>query len=178
MNNWLAGMLVFFLWSYGAVAEESPVKESPVKEFPAREFPSGETVFAATFTGLDGKPVALADFKGKPLVLNFWATWCPPCLKEIPDLVEIHSRYAARGVALVGVAVEEAARVPEFVKTHNINYPIVTGRDKGIWLLQTLGNKAAGLPYTVVLDRSGNIVFTKRGAVTRERIEQVLDPLL
>jgi len=168
MNNCLVGMLVFFLWSFGAVAEE----------FPAKEFPSGETIFAATFTDLDGKPVALADFKGKPLVLNFWATWCPPCLKEIPDLVEIHNRFGARGVALVGVAVEEATRVPEFVKAHNINYPIVTGRDKGIWLLQTLGNKAAGLPYTVVLDRSGSIVFTKRGAVTRERLEQVLEPLL
>jgi thiol-disulfide isomerase/thioredoxin len=115
MSKWLAGMLVLFLWSCGAVAEESPAKE-----LPAREFPSSETVFATTFTDLDGKPVALADFRGKPLVLNFWATWCPPCLKEIPDLVEIHSRYAARGVVLVGVAVEEAARVPEFVKAISI----------------------------------------------------------
>lgn len=168
MNKLLAVLLALFLWSFGALADDAP----------GNKFPSSETIFAATFNDPDGKPVALADFKGKPLVLNFWATWCPPCRKEIPELVEIHNRYGARGVALVGVAVEEAARVPEFVKANGINYRIVVGRDKGIWLLQTLGNKAAGLPYTVVLDRDGRIVFTKRGALTSERLEQVLEPLL
>lgn len=168
MNKLLVVLLAFFLWPLGALADDTP----------DHGLPSGDTIFAATFIDPDGKPVALADFKGKLLVLNFWATWCPPCRKEIPELVEIHNRYGARGVALVGVAVEEMARVPEFVKANDINYRIVVGRDKGIWLLQTLGNKAAGLPYTVVLDRNGRIVFTKRGALTRERLEQVLEPLL
>ena len=166
--KWLFGVLLFSLWSFGALAEDSP----------AKEFSPGETIFAATFNDLDGKPVALADFKGKPLVLNFWATWCSPCLKEIPDLVEIQNKFGPRGVILAGLAVEEASHVPEFTKAHNINYLVLTGRDKGIWLLQTLGNKAAGLPFTVVVDGQGKIVFTKRGAVTRERLEQVLEPLL
>lgn len=160
----LLGALALMLLSFGALADG--------------EYPSSAAIFAATFDDLDGKLVALADFKGKPLVLNFWATWCPPCRKEIPDLVEIHSRYAARGVAVIGVAVEEKARVPEFVKANNVDYPILLGKDKGIALLQALGNKAAGLPYTVVLDRQGNVVFTKRGALTRERLEQILEPLL
>ena len=170
--KWLLGSWLFFFCACAVLADDNP----------AREFPAGDKIFAATFDDLDGKPVALADFKGKPLVLNFWATWCSPCLKEIPDLVEIHKRYGARGVELVGIAVEDATRdvtqMREFVKANNVNYRILVGRDKGIWLLQTLGNKAAGLPYTVVLDRQGNIVFTKRGAVTRERLEQVLAPLL
>lgn len=144
----------------------------------AADTPSGAPVFAATFDDLDGAPVALADFRGSPLVLNFWATWCPPCRKEIPDLMEIQRRYGTRGVTLIGIAVEEKAPVTAFVKDQQINYPILVGRDKGIQLLQAIGNQSAGLPYTVVLDRQGNIVFTKRGALTRERLEQVLEPLL
>lgn len=171
MNKFLA--VLFFLGSFGALADDFPDFG-----FSANAFSAGDAIYAATFNDLEGRPVALADFKGKPLVLNFWATWCPPCRKEIPELIEIHNRFGARGVVLVGVAVEEMARVPEFVKAGGINYRIAVGRDKGIWLLQTLGNKAAGLPYTVVLDRNGRIVFTKRGAVTREVLEQVLDPLL
>lgn len=160
--------LALVLWSLGALAGDAPNSD----------FSTGVAIFAATLDDLDGKPVALADYRGKILVLNFWATWCPPCRKEIPDLVEIHNRYGGRGVALVGVAVEEKARVPDFVKANNINYRILLGKDKGIELLQALGNKSAGLPYTVVLDRQGNAVFAKRGALTRERLEQVLDPLL
>lgn len=163
MKAWLLGILLLFNGVCGVQAGE---------------YPSSAPIFAATFEDVNGKPVALADFKGRPLVLNFWATWCPPCRKEIPDLVEIQSQYGERGVAIVGVAVEEKTRIPEFVRDNKINYLILLGREQGIELLQALGNRSAGLPYTVVLDRQGDIVFIKRGALTRERLEQVLLPLL
>jgi len=163
MKAWLLGILLGFAVFGWAVAGD---------------YPPSAPIFAATFDDLDGKPVALADFKGKPLVLNFWATWCPPCRKEIPDLVEIQSQYGERGVAIIGVAVEEKTRIPEFVRDNKINYLILLGREQGIELLQALGNRSAGLPYTVVLDRQGDVVFIKRGALTRERLEQVLLPLL
>lgn len=163
MNKWLAGVLVIFLCVNGAAADNPP---------------SSAPIFAAAFDNLDGKSLALADFKGRPLVLNFWATWCPPCRKEMPELIEFHKRHAARGMTLIGIAVEDRARVAEFVAATPVPFPILVGRDKGIALLQALGNQSAGLPYTVVLDRQGNIVFTKRGALTRERLEQVIEPLL
>lgn len=144
----------------------------------AAEFPDAGKIFSATFEDLNGKPVALADFQGKPLVLNFWATWCSPCRKEIPDLIEIHKQFSGRGLNLVGIAVEEPGKIGDFAREQGINYPIVAGREKGIWLLQTLGNKAAGLPFTVVIDRAGNIVFTKRGVISRERLEGLIEPLL
>lgn len=163
MKAWLLGILLFLSGVCGVMAGD---------------YPSSAPIFAATFGDLDGKPVALADFKGKPLVLNFWATWCPPCRKEIPDLVEIQNQYGERGVAIIGVAVEEKTRIPEFVRDNKINYLVLLGREQGIELLQALGNRSAGLPYTVVIDRQGDIVFVKRGALTRERLEQVLLPLL
>ena len=77
---------------------------------------------------LEGKPVQLADFKGKVVVLNFWATWCPPCRAEIPDLVSLQQQYAARGLVVVGISMDEGgpAGVASFVKT-GINYPVVNG---------------------------------------------------
>jgi len=163
MNKWLAGVLVIFMCSNGAAADN---------------YPPSAPIFAATLDNLEGKPLPLADFRGKPLVLNFWATWCPPCRKEIPELIEFHNRYVSRGVTLIGITVEDKARVAEFVAATPIPFPVLVGRDKGIALLQALGNQSAGLPYTVVLDRQGNIVFIKRGALTRERLEQVIAPLL
>jgi thiol-disulfide isomerase/thioredoxin len=163
MNKWLAGVLVIFMCSNGAAADN---------------YPPSAPIFAATLDNLEGKPLPLADFRGKPLVLNFWATWCPPCRKEIPELIEFHKRHVSRGVTLIGITVEDQARVAEFVAATPIPFPVLVGRDKGIALLQALGNQSAGLPYTVVLDRQGNIVFIKRGALTRERLEQVIAPLL
>ncbi|MBS4095860.1 MAG: TlpA family protein disulfide reductase [Sulfuricella sp.] len=162
MKQWLAGLMAL-CFSVAATAAD---------------YPDAGKIFSATFDGLDGKPVALADFKGKPLILNFWATWCAPCRKEIPDLIEVQKQFSGRGLTLIGLAVEEPDKVADFVKEQGINYPVAIGRDKGIWLLQTLGNKAAGLPYTVLIDRAGNIVFTKRGAITRERLEELVAPLL
>lgn len=142
--------------------------------------PSAEPVFAATLTDLQGKPVALAELKGKVTVLNFWATWCTPCRNEIPHLVEGYNHYASRGVLFLGAAVEDNAEaVATFAKAYNINYPLaMAGREQGIALLQALGNKIAGLPYTLVLDRQGKVVAVKRGVMTTERLRQILDPLL
>lgn len=137
--------------------------------------PSAAAIFAESFNGLDGKPVALSFLQGKVAVVNFWATWCAPCRKEIPDLVEAHQKYQARDVAFVGIAVEDGAeRVGDFAKAYGMNYPILLGEEKGIALLQALGNAVAGLPFTVVIDARGNIVATKRGAMDRARLERAL----
>lgn len=144
----------------------------------AGDYGDASRFYAATFEGLDGKPLALADFKGKPLLVNFWATWCQPCRKEIPDLIEVYAKYRGRGLQMVGLAVEEPDKVADFVKEQGITYPIGLGREKGIWLLQTLGNRAAGMPYTVLIDAQGQIVFVKRGAITRERLVELIEPLL
>lgn len=142
--------------------------------------PSADPVFAATLADFDGKPVPLAELKGKRVVLNFWATWCGPCRTEIPHLIEAQEKYGPRGIMFIGAAVEDNAdSVRDFGKAYGINYPVaMAGKDQGIALLRALGNKIAGLPFTIVLDRQGNIVAAKRGIMTPARLQQILDPLL
>lgn len=142
--------------------------------------PSADPVFAATLVDFDGKPVLLAELKGKLAVLNFWATWCGPCRIEIPHLVEAQEKYGPRGVVFLGAAVEDNAdSVRDFGKAYGITYPVaMAGKEKGIALLRALGNKIAGLPFTIVLDRQGNIVAAKRGIMTPALLQKTLDPLL
>lgn len=136
---------------------------------------STEPLFQASLNDLEGQPVALEHLRGKIAVINFWATWCPPCRKEIPDLVEAQELYRERGVAFLGIAVEDNnALVQDFARTYGINYPLVTGKEQGIALMQKLGNQVAGLPFTLVLDAEGRIVDTRRGPMSAARIEQAL----
>jgi thiol-disulfide isomerase/thioredoxin len=142
--------------------------------------PSAAPVFAATLADFDGKPVPLAELKGKLVVLNFWATWCGPCRMEIPHLIEAQEKYGPHGIVFMGAAVEDNAdSVRDFGKTYGINYTVaMAGKDQGIALLRALGNKIAGLPFTIVLDRQGNVIAIKRGIMTPARLQQILDPLL
>lgn len=142
--------------------------------------PSSAPAFAATFKTLDGEQTTLAEWKGKVVILNFWATWCSPCRTEIPYLEAGRKKYASRGVVFIGVAVEDGADlVRAFANVHNIGYPVVmAGSANGIELLGALGDDVAGLPFTIVLDRQGNVVAANLGILTPARLQQILDGLV
>lgn len=140
---------------------------------------SSAPLFAATFFDLQGRSVTLADQQGKPLIVNFWARWCAPCRVEIPELVELQSRYKGRDLGVIGINLEsEAAAVGDFSKAYDINYPVMLTGDKGIALMQALGNKKAGLPFTIVLNARGEIVKTKLGAMTRSDLDAAVKAAL
>ena len=153
---------------------------APVIAAETEATPSSAPAFAATFKTLDGKNMSLAEWKGKVIVLNFWATWCSPCRTEIPYFEAAQKKYASRGVVFIGAAIEDDAdSVRDFAKANGISYPVlIAGSDNGIALLQSLGNKVAGLPFTMVLDRQGKIVAVKLGILTPVRLQQILEPLL
>jgi peroxiredoxin len=125
---------------------------------------------------LDGKTVHSADFAGKVIVLDFWATWCPPCRGEIPGFIALQKKYAAQGFAVVGVSVDEAGlkTVKAFAEKKGINYPVVLTDSK---IVAAYGG-IDGLPTTFIIDRSGHIVKQHMGFTEEAEIENEIKPLL
>ena len=121
-----------------------------------------------------GRPQALSQWRGRVLVLNFWASWCAPCREEIPDFVALRTQYASKGVEFVGIAVDNQANVAQFMQRQAVNYPILIGEGAANNLARQLGNPSGALPYTIVFDREGNIVLKHLGRLPRARLDAVL----
>jgi thiol-disulfide isomerase/thioredoxin len=133
--------------------------------------PSTEALFAATLNTLQDKPQALAKWQGKPLIVNFWARWCPPCRAEIPEFVKLHHDYKSKGLEVIGIGIEDQAEaVRDFAKAYDMDYTLLLGKDKGMDLMRALGNVRLGLPFTVAIDRTGKIVATKTGGIKGDEL--------
>jgi thiol-disulfide isomerase/thioredoxin len=111
-------------------------------------------------------------------VLNFWATWCPPCLKEIPDFIDLQKQYADKGLQFIGIALEDKEPVAEYAAKTKINYPILSGGDNGIALAHQLGNSMDAVPYTLIVNRQGQIIYRHPGELSKEQLLKVIAPLL
>jgi thiol-disulfide isomerase/thioredoxin len=131
-----------------------------------------------TLPDLAGKPVTIAAWPDKVLVINFWATWCTPCRREIPGLINIQAKNAANGVQVVGIAIDQVDKVRGYAKEIGINYPILIAGMEGASLTRELGNKTGALPFTVVLNRDRTLVKSHLGLITEEEIQELLGPLL
>lgn len=127
---------------------------------------------------LDGNKHAFAQWDGKVRVLNFWATWCPPCRKETPMFVEMQELYGERGLQFVGVAIDELQKVKDFVDTYGVNYPMLIGAEDAIAVAKTYGNRFGALPYTVIINRQGTVVHAQAGELSRESAEKIIPALL
>jgi thiol-disulfide isomerase/thioredoxin len=131
-------------------------------------------LFAATLHDIHDKPVALEKYKGKPLIVNFWARWCAPCREEIPEFVHLQTVYRNK-VEILGIGLEDdAAAVRQFAGKYKINYPLFLARDQGIPLMKALENTRGGLPFTVVINRQGKIVHTKLGLMRKDDLEKAV----
>ena len=127
-------------------------------------------LFAAALIDLDGQPVTLSKYRGKPLIVNFWARWCGPCKVEIPELVSLQKRNS--GVDVLGLNLENTpATVRDFAFAYDVNYPVFLTREPGLALMQALGNHKTVLPFTVVLNRHGTIVSSHIGVMTRDKLD-------
>lgn len=124
------------------------------------------------FDGPNGEAVVLAQFRGRPLLVNFWATWCPPCVDELPLLNAFHTAQVARGWQVLGLAVDQPAAVRNFLKNLPLAFPVGMVGLAGTELSRSLGNVSGGLPYSVVFDRSGALVHQKIGKVTEAELAQ------
>lgn len=133
---------------------------------PAPVLASADPSFwALSFESPTGAPVELQTRRGQPLLLNFWATWCPPCLKEMPLLDEFARQQGPAGWQVVGLAVDNPAAVREFVSKRSLGFPIGMAGLSGIDLSRGLGNRQGSLPFTAVFDRQGTLAATHLGAL-------------
>jgi thiol-disulfide isomerase/thioredoxin len=124
---------------------------------------------------LDGTVRNIAEWDGKIIFLNFWATWCPPCKEEIPHFIDLQQSYGAQGLQFIGIAIDELNAVRSFADSMGINYPTLVAESDGVGLAQRYGNGAGVLPYTVIINRDGEISHTVMGLLSKERAETLLE---
>ncbi|MFE8031912.1 TlpA family protein disulfide reductase [Thiohalocapsa marina] len=127
---------------------------------------------------LSGRQVALGEWAGKVVVLNYWATWCPPCLREIPVLAALQAEVGAERLQVIGIAIDRLDAVARFLQQQDVGYPVLLGDADAIEASRRLGNRTSGLPFTAVFDRRGTPVFSHTGEIRRQEIEQHILPLL
>lgn len=140
---------------------------------------SAAALFAATLHDYDDKPFAFEQLRGKPLIVNFWARWCGPCKKEIPELAAAHDKYAKKGLVVVGIALDDKVEATkDFAKAYEIRYTGLLAKEGGIALMQASGNPKAVVPFTLVIDRKGNVIGSKLGAMSHAEIESAAKQLL
>lgn len=151
----LAGLWTSHVWRMGAAETSTPAP-------------------AITFNDFDGKPVSLAQYHGKLLLVNFWATWCAPCLKEMPLLIKAQKQYGARGLQIIGPAMDEAKDVKELAAKLGVNYPVMADFASADAAMSTLGNKQGALPFSVLIDANGMIVKTILGGVHEDDLEALI----
>jgi thiol-disulfide isomerase/thioredoxin len=125
-----------------------------------------------------GKPQRMDQWRGRVLVVNFWATWCVPCREEMPQFIRAQAADGGKGLQFVGIAVDSADKVQKFTQDIGLNYPTLIGGLGAMELSKDLGNRLMALPFTIVMDRNGRIVHTQLGILKPDKLHAVVDPLL
>ena len=156
----------FFLNPQTQIVSKPPVPTS-----------STQALFTANFPDENNKPQALNQYRGKVIVLNFWASWCEPCREEMPELSELHTAYQDKNVVVLGMAIEEVAGVNDFLKETKVSYPLFAADAQGMDIAASLGNNKGVLPYTVIIKADGTIAKTYFGRITKPLLEQTLKTL-
>jgi thiol-disulfide isomerase/thioredoxin len=160
------------LLALGAVAVAAGVAGALFGAFGTQSQSGAAELLAERFSDLSGKPVRLRDSRARALLCNFWATWCEPCREEVPLLVAAQQQYAAQGLEVVGIGIDQAAKLQQFAEQYRISYPVFVAAGDTTRLLSALGNRASALPFSVLLDRNRRIVQRKLGIWHKEELER------
>lgn len=135
-------------------------------------------LLAVALPDLQGREQPLAQWRGKVLVVNFWATWCAPCREEMPAFVRIQSDLGPKGVQFVGIAIDQHDKVGQFVAEIALNYPALIGGYGAMELSKSLGNRLMALPFTLVIDRSGGVANVRLGPFKEAELRAIVGQLL
>ena len=124
-----------------------------------------------------GKTHRISEWKGKTVLLNFWATWCPPCVSEMPELVALQNEWAGKNLQVVGIGIDSPTNIRDFSEKHQITYPLLVGGLDGTELSRQFGNEAGGLPFTVLIAADGTVRKTYMGRLDMEKVRADLGML-
>ncbi len=127
---------------------------------------------------LAGKQHSISEWDGKVMLLNFWATWCPPCRREIPAFIELQEQFGPQGFQVIGVAIDERDAVEDYADGLGVNYPMLIGNNNALDISAAYGNRFGQLPYSLIIDRQGIIRFVGKRELSFEDIEKQIKPLL
>lgn len=137
----------------------------------------GETLPDLSLLDLEGQHHALSEYRGRRLLLNFWASWCGPCLEEMPALNQAQKKFGDHGAIVLGIAMDEPDRVRAFLAAHPVSYPILLGRLAAPSTSLQLGDDREILPYSVLVGADGRIIATHAGVLSQPQLEQWLSPV-
>ena len=150
---------------------ERPPQTSPQSVTEIGSAPPAIDIWPMRFERPGGGELVFAELRGRPLVLNFWATWCPPCVEEMPMLDRFHRAQGADGWQVVGLAIDGAEPVREFLAKHPVGFPIALAGQKGVSIARSLGNQRGALPFSVLYDATGKAIAHKLGALTTDELD-------
>ena len=136
------------------------------------------TIFELVLADLKGQPQALGQWRGKILIVNYWATWCHPCREEMPGFSRLQEKYRDKGVQFVGISIDNADKIIEFQKTTPVTYPLLIGDMSAMEDSAKLGNTRQALPFTAVFDREGRLSATKLGRLSEPELDRQLAELI
>lgn len=132
-----------------------------------------QAFWARRFPGLDGQELDVARWRGQPLLVNFWATWCPPCVKELPEINQFYKEAKGKGWQVLGLAVDQLDPVKAFLQKTPLDFAVALAGPEGLGLVRELGNPAGGLPFSVVFDETGEISWRRLGVSRLEELRQL-----
>ena len=171
------GLAGWFAWQ--SSSRRAPAANRAVTQVPAAarpKDPDPQAFFSATLPDLQGQPFAMASLKGQPLVVNFWATWCPPCVEEMP-LLDRLSREMPQA-KFVGIGIDTAKNIAEFAAKIPVGFPLYVAGHGGIAMVRDLGNAPGGLPFTVLIDPQGQIHKVILGQVEADPLRSQINELI
>lgn len=168
LTYFIVGALFVAIGAYIGVRQltPEPAKATAVTELMAQSLPDAT-----------GQMQRLDQWQGKILVVNFWATWCAPCVKEMPELAALQTEMAAKQIQILGVGIDSAANIGEFAHKYQITYPLIVAGMGGAKLTRAFGNQAGGLPYTVIIGRKGELLKTYIGQLDIAELRRDLNAL-
>ncbi|REF03002.1 TlpA family protein disulfide reductase [Cupriavidus plantarum] len=165
---WLWILLAVIAAAAGVCASHSVFSPKPAADGAV------EALYQAKLPAPNGSEVDLGKLRGRTLVVNFWAPWCGPCVEEMPELTALHKEYTARNVEFIGIGIDSARNIEQFLQKVPVAYPLAVAGFAGTELARSLGNAQGGLPYTLVIAPDGAVKFSKLGRVHMEELRAVL----